>query len=164
MTIFNPDQDLPLTQFGALCWRRARGRVEVLLITSRDTERWVIPKGWPMPGLTAPECAAREAWEEAGVKGEVAEGCIGLFSYDKVLDHSQSDRPSVPCMVAVYPLRVRRLVKTFPEANERRLKWLPPDRAARKVLEPELQALIATFDPGRSAPVAQDVSVPAAEA
>lgn len=164
MKLFDPDQDLPLTQYAALCWRRARGRVEVLLITSRETERWVIPKGWPMAGLTAAECAAREAWEEAGVRGDVADGCIGVFSYDKVLDHARPERPSVPCMVAVYPLRVRRLAKVFPEVEERRLKWLPPDRAARKVTEPELQALIAAFAPERSLPMMTVASVPAAGA
>ncbi|MEN9850080.1 MAG: hypothetical protein RL128_243, partial [Pseudomonadota bacterium] len=61
------------TQYGALCWRMHRGKVEVLLITSRDTGRWVIPKGWPIDGLAPAQTAAREAWEEAGVEGDIAD-------------------------------------------------------------------------------------------
>ena len=59
-------------QVAALCWRMGQGgAVEILLVTSRDTGRWVIPKGWPMDGKSASAAAAREAWEEAGVKGTV---------------------------------------------------------------------------------------------
>ena len=65
------------TQYGALCWRMHRGKVEVLLITSRDTGRWVIPKGWPIAGLAPAETAAREAWEEAGVEGDIADDGLG---------------------------------------------------------------------------------------
>ena len=73
------------TQVAALCWRKHRDRVEVLLITSRDTGRWVLPKGWPIPGLNAHEAAAIEAWEEAGVRGPVTPDALGYFGYDKVM-------------------------------------------------------------------------------
>jgi len=67
------------TQYGAVCWRLHRGRVEVLLVTSRDTGRWIIPKGWPIDGLSPAGTAQREAWEEAGVEGEVIEDGLGVF-------------------------------------------------------------------------------------
>lgn len=147
MTSFHPDGDAPRTQYGALCWRRAGGKVEVLLVTSRETGRWVIPKGWPIPDLTPEASAAREAWEEAGVKGEVGSACLGVFAYEKVIDHDLPGPPTLPCIVTVFPLRVTRQNRSFPENGQRRMKWFPLEKAARKVEEPELQALIATFDP-----------------
>ena len=71
-------------QVGALCWRLHKWRVQVLLVTSRDTGRWVLPKGWPMAGKTAEAAAAREAWEEAGVEGLVQAQSIGRYCYDKI--------------------------------------------------------------------------------
>jgi 8-oxo-dGTP pyrophosphatase MutT (NUDIX family) len=137
----------PRTQCAALCWRRAQDQVEVLLVTSRETGRWVIPKGWPIDGLPETEGAAREAWEEAGVRGEIGTECLGVYSYDKVLDRDSDEPQAVPCVVAVYPMQVTTLRKSFPEASERRTKWFPQDKAARKVIEPELAALIAAFRP-----------------
>ena len=52
------------TQFAALCYRIKRGKVQVLLVTSRRTKRWIVPKGWPMEGRTPADSAAQEAWEE----------------------------------------------------------------------------------------------------
>ncbi|MFA7432341.1 MAG: NUDIX hydrolase [Gemmobacter sp.] len=129
------------TQHAALCWRRQCGGVEVLLITSRDTRRWVIPKGWPMEGRTGYEAAAVEAWEEAGVEGRVTPVCIGNYSYLK--DRSTD----LPCTVEVYPVEVRALAREFPERAERRRRWMSPVKAAGMVEEPELRALIAGFDP-----------------
>ncbi|WP_233192654.1 NUDIX hydrolase [Acidimangrovimonas sediminis] len=128
------------TQYGALCWRRAGDGVEVLLVTSRDTGRWVIPKGWPMAGLGPSETARQEAYEEAGVDGKVRDACAGLYSYTKVLGPDRST--GVPCVVAVYPIEVRKLAGKFPEAQERRRKWFSPKKAASKVDEPELGALL----------------------
>ncbi len=130
------------SQFGALCWRRNAGVFQVLLITSRDTGRWIIPKGWPMEGKSPEAAAAQEAFEEAGVCGEVLPQCIGFYSYDKGLD-KPSDGPShVPCVVAVYPLQVSKLADDFPERHERRRKWFTPKKAAGKVSEPELQHIL----------------------
>jgi 8-oxo-dGTP pyrophosphatase MutT (NUDIX family) len=149
---FDTDGRSPRTQVAALCWRVARGRVEVLLVTSRETGRWIIPKGWPMPDATPGEAAAREAWEEAGVRGELGEG-LGLYTYDKVLDRSGMAPEAVTCVVAVFPLRVDSRKKIFPEAGQRRVRWFPRDKAARKVEEPALQAIIAGFVPaGAEAP------------
>jgi 8-oxo-dGTP pyrophosphatase MutT (NUDIX family) len=126
------------TQFGALCWRR---HGEVLLVTSRDTGRWVIPKGWPCDGLGPDGSAAREAWEEAGVEGQIDPRCLGVFSYEKAM----LPQPSVPCIVGVYGLRVQKLQRRFPERRERRRKWFTLDKAARKVAEPELRELMLTM-------------------
>ena len=126
------------TQYGALCWRMHRGKVEVLLITSRDTGRWVIPKGWPIDGLAPAQTAAREAWEEAGVEGDIADQGLGAFDYEKSLGL----KGSIPCSVQVFGLRVAELKGKFPERKERRRKWFDFDKAARKVIEPELRALL----------------------
>lgn len=126
------------TQYGALCWRLHRGKVEVLLVTSRDTGRWIIPKGWPISGLTPADTAAREAWEEAGVQGEVATDDLGAYGYAKVMTPTQA----IPCSVQVYGLRVAALKDKFPERKQRRRKWFGVEKAARKVAEPELRALL----------------------
>jgi len=147
--------DAARIQYGALCWRVAGAGIEVLLITSRDTGRWVIPKGWPMPGLAPEAAAAQEAWEEAGVEGTMSPLCVGRFGYRKVL----STTASVPCAVSVYAMRVDRLAKSFPEAKARRREWFAPDVAAGLVAEPELATIIAQFLPpsqGRADPIRAD--------
>lgn len=136
---FLAEGSTPRSQYAALCWRMHRGQVEVLLITSRDTGRWVIPKGWPMDGMDPADAAAREAWEEAGVTGETMPDALGFYSYDKVMKPGHS----LPCAVAVYPLRVGELADKFPERKERRRKWFVAAKAARKVAEPELRELLA---------------------
>jgi len=130
-------------QYAALCYRLSgKNAHEVLLITSRDTGRWIIPKGWPMKGKSGPECALREAFEEAGVEGRPAPDPIGVYSYDKVLPKSVQ-----PCIVTVYPVEVTQLNDDFPEKGQRVLKWFKPNKAAGKVDEPELRSLLGAFDP-----------------
>ncbi|OYU16821.1 MAG: NUDIX hydrolase [Rhodobacteraceae bacterium PARR1] len=138
---FIADGDATRSQYGALCWRAHRGQIEVLLITSRDTGRWVIPKGWPMAELSPNIAAAQEAWEEAGVSGRVSDRPFGIYAYDKIVKLGHS----LPCAVAVYPLRVDRLAVEFPERHERRRKWFAVAKAARKVAEPELRAIFLTL-------------------
>lgn len=143
-------------QYAALCWRSGDTGIEVLLITSRDTGRWIIPKGWPMSGLAPEAAAAQEAWEEAGVEGTINPVCLGRYGYHKCL----SDLAQVPCAVAVYGLRVDRLADKFPEAKERRRQWFRPEDAAGLVHEAELASLIASFTPpsaGRHAPISGDI-------
>lgn len=131
------------TQFAALCYRVVKDKTEVLMITSRDRGRWVIPKGWPMDGKTPAECALIEAWEEAGVRGKVAGGCLGFFSYTKEI--APKDRRL--CVAMVYPIKVKSLEDRFPEARERRRKWMRPKKAAARVEEPDLAELLRHFDP-----------------
>jgi 8-oxo-dGTP pyrophosphatase MutT (NUDIX family) len=137
----------PRAQIAALCWRAGKTGAEVLLISSRETGRWVIPKGWPMDGRLAHEAAEIEAWEEAGVKGRIADAKLGHFTYNKTLNRDTKDECSQPCIVDVFPLLVDRFATDFPEQRQRRRKWFAPEKAARRVAEAELKALLAAFAP-----------------
>ncbi|WP_309665705.1 NUDIX hydrolase [Tabrizicola sp.] len=139
-------------QYGALCWRQSVSGIEVLLITSRDTGRWVIPKGWPMAGLAPEAAAAQEAWEEAGVRGVVDPVCLGRFGYLKCV----TPMATVPCAVAVYSLRVGDLATRFPEMKERTRQWFSQAEAADLVDESDLRRIIEAFVPpskGRAGPI-----------
>jgi 8-oxo-dGTP pyrophosphatase MutT (NUDIX family) len=131
----------PIQQYGALCFRYTVLGPEVLLITTRETKRWMIPKGWPISGLKPRKVAEREAWEEAGVIGRANKKPFGDFVYDKVLDDGSEVRP----VVAVFLIEVRRQRKRFPEMAERLAAWLSPVDAAHRVDEPELERLILKF-------------------
>ena len=128
-------------QYAALPWRKGKEGLEILLITSRETRRWVIPKGWPMITLAAHNAAAQEAWEEAGVRGEVAATSIGAFRYHKRMKSGPPQR----CRVDVYPLAVAVEEKDWPEKRQRQRRWIPALEAARMVEEPGLRVLIETF-------------------
>ncbi|TCM55905.1 8-oxo-dGTP pyrophosphatase MutT (NUDIX family) [Rhizobium sp. PP-F2F-G48] len=130
-------------QFAALCYRfRKKSAVpEMLLITSRDTGRWVIPKGWPMEGKASHEVAAREAWEEAGVKGEPSADPVGSFTYEK----GMSKGLKIQCRVHVYPVVVFDMAKRFPEKGSRTLEWVTFTEAAGRVAEPGLRKLILDY-------------------
>lgn len=131
------------TQFGALCWRMRGDKLEYLLVTSRQRKRWIIPKGWPVDGATPAEAAETEAWEEAGVEGKTAPVCLGIYSYIKYLDGEEP----LPCVVAVFPVQVKRLASDYPERADRRRKWFSRKKAAKLVGEPELATMIRRFDP-----------------
>lgn len=131
------------SQFATLCYRVKADRTEVLLITSRRTGRWIVPKGWPEDGMTPAECAAKEAWEEAGVIGKAQDRCLGLFSYSKLI----SPGVTYPCVAMVYPMRVKSLSKDYPERNQRKRRWFSPKKAAQRVSEPELARILRDFDP-----------------
>ncbi len=136
-------------QCAALCWRRQKGgEVEILLVTSRETGRWVIPKGWPVKGLSESGSAAQEAFEEAGVEGRLTPAALGTYAYGKVLDRSVKIEIALPCQVSVFALEVLKTREKFPERDERRRKWFTRERAADRVDEPELKSLISGFDPG----------------
>ncbi len=131
-------------QVGALCWRKAKNdAIKILLISSRDTGRWVIPKGWPMRQRTEAGAAEREAYEEAGVRGTIGARSIGMFGYLKGLGKGRS----IHCIVRVFPLEVSEMLRKYPEIGQRRVKWFSRAKAARKVGEPDLSALIRRFDP-----------------
>ncbi|MGZ2482271.1 8-oxo-dGTP pyrophosphatase MutT (NUDIX family) [Rhizobium pisi] len=133
----------PRQQYGAICYRvkKKSGDVEVLLLTSRDTGRWVIPKGWPMNGKCAHEVAAQEALEEAGVRGTVETETLGAYTYPKML----RDGVQVICKVQVYALEVTDMAKNFKEKGERTIEWVSFDEAAGRVHEPELRRLFLAF-------------------
>ena len=141
------------TQFAALCYRLRRGKVQILLVTSRGSKRWIVPKGWPMEAKTPAASALQEAWEEAGVTGRPDGTCLGVYTYAKELGPADE----VPCLAMLYPVMVKSLAKRFPESGQRRRVWASRKKAARMVLEPELARLILDFDPRPRAP-AKDVS------
>lgn len=123
-------------QVGAICvCTGLHGSIEVLLVTTRETGRWTIPKGWPIKGLKSREAAEREAWEEAGVKGRARKKPLGYFTYLKALDGGKK----VPSLVEVHLLEVKKASTTFPESRERSVEWLSPVAAAVRVQEPELK-------------------------
>lgn len=128
-------------QVAALPWRLGADGIEILLVTSRETRRWVTPKGGRIPGRTDAESAAQEALEEAGVEGEIAGEPVGTFRYLKILKR----RAPRWCLVAVHALQVRVEHPTWQEQAERERLWVSRDEAVRRVDEPDLKALIATF-------------------
>lgn len=131
------------TQFGALCWRVKNGKVKVALISSRRSKRWILPKGWPVDGATPAEAAAVEAYEEAGLEGDVRDICLGVYSYPKRVDGAGT----LPCVVALFPMAVRTAHKTWPEALQRDRVWVRPAKAAKMVDSPELAQILRNFDP-----------------
>lgn len=131
------------TQFAALCYRMRKNKVQVLMITSRGTQRWIVPKGWPMDGRTPAESAVQEAWEEAGARGQSDGRCLGIFSYSK----DAEDLGALPCLAMVYAVRVEALADEFPEAGQRKRKWMSRKKAAQLVSEPELARILRDFDP-----------------
>ncbi|MEM9438204.1 MAG: NUDIX hydrolase [Pseudomonadota bacterium] len=131
------------SQFAALPFRVVDDGVQVMLITSRRSKRWILPKGWPEHGMTPAECAAKEAWEEAGVTGRFYDICLGVYSFEKYID-GEADLPVVSL---VYPLKVKQVKRNYPEAQDRRRKWFTPKKAAAAVEMPELKRILKTFDP-----------------
>ena len=129
----------PRRQVAALPFRRTEdGRFLIFLITSRESRRWVIPKGWPMKGRKPFEAAAREAYEEAGLVGNIGKRPLGFYLYEKQL----KNRDSVLCQVRVFPLEVRKQLKNWPEQDQREGKWFAPSDAADAVIESGLSGII----------------------
>jgi 8-oxo-dGTP pyrophosphatase MutT (NUDIX family) len=131
------------TQFAALCYRIRDDKVQILLITSRGSQRWIVPKGWPMDGMTPADSAVQEAWEEAGVKGRSDGRCLGIYSYSKVEEGVET----LPCVAMVYAVEVTSIHKQYPECGQRKRKWVSRKRAAKLVDEPELARMLMDFEP-----------------
>jgi 8-oxo-dGTP pyrophosphatase MutT (NUDIX family) len=127
-------------QYAALPFRY-RHSLEILLISSRETRRWVIPKGWPMKGRKPHTAAATEALQEAGVEGVIAKRSIGSYQYVKRLNNGAP----LLCTVEVFPMMVARQRAHWREQHERTVQWFPAEEAAIAVREPELRALIDAF-------------------
>ena len=128
-------------QYAALPYRLVGGTPEILLVTSRRTRRWIVPKGWPIDGLQPPDCAAVEALEEAGVCGEICEVSVGHYRYVK---HSKKGF-SVPCSVEVFAMHVTQQRKSWAEKSERERRWHTVAAAAAAVEEPMLRLVILRF-------------------
>jgi 8-oxo-dGTP pyrophosphatase MutT (NUDIX family) len=136
-----------LRQVAALPYRRPHpGCVEFLLLTSRETRRFVIPKGWRIKGKTEQQAATLEAKQEAGVAGRIENTPVGAYQYWKRLKDA-----FVPIDVVVYALEVQAEMTNWKERQQRQRKWLPAEQAARLVDEPGLVSLLATFRPAEQA-------------
>jgi 8-oxo-dGTP pyrophosphatase MutT (NUDIX family) len=129
-------------QYAALPYRRkGKSAPEVLLVTSRETGRWIIPKGWPLKGKAPHKAAAREAREEAGVTGKINRRSVGSFSYEKRLKGGKV----VVCEVQVFVLKVKRQQASWLEKGERKVKWLSRAKAAKTVGDRVLGTIIRTL-------------------
>jgi 8-oxo-dGTP pyrophosphatase MutT (NUDIX family) len=130
-------------QYGALPYRfTPDAALEILLVTARQTKRWIIPKGWPIKRLRPPKSAAPEAFEEAGVRGKIGMKSVGLLTYDKALDENGI---RISCEVKVFPLLVRRQSEVWPEREQRATQWVEPSKAVSLIKEPELKKLVTAF-------------------
>jgi phosphohistidine phosphatase len=121
-------------QSGVIPFRQVDGRLEVLLVTTRRHKGWIIPKGIIEPGLSASESAAREAWEEAGIRGAIRSAPVGEYQYAKW---------GGICTVQVFLFRVDEVLEQWPEAAIRGRIWVSPQEAGVRVREEELQPLLA---------------------
>ena len=126
-------------QTAALPLRRDdKGRLRVLMVSSRDTGRWVMPKGWLMNNRKPWDSAAIEALEEAGALGEIASEPIGEYRYFKRI----GKKNGVDCLVTVYPMIVAKLKRNWKERHERKRRWFSLRKAAKLVDERDLAQLL----------------------
>jgi 8-oxo-dGTP pyrophosphatase MutT (NUDIX family) len=143
-----PKKTRDRTQFAALPFRiGTSGRPEIMLLTSRETGRWVIPKGWPIQGLKPREVAAREAYEEAGLLGSItSKRPVGIYHYEKQLAEG-----GLLCEVRVFLFRVDQQLDDWPEKGQRQTRWLDPAEAAALVNEGGLAEIVrfASHQPQR---------------
>ena len=128
-----------LKQVGAIVYRRSETGIKILIITSRASGRWILPKGWPMPKKSDQEAARIEAWEEAGVKRIKNEPKrCGSLRYDKNLQSGIS----VPIDLHLYSFEATKLAKNFPERGQRNMRWVRINTAIRKLEQPELKKIL----------------------
>jgi len=137
----SPVERVAIRQIAALPYRNhgtGDDEVMILLVTSRDTGRWVLPKGNLMVGIAPHRAAAREAEEEAGVRGTIARKPLGRFPYRKWRSAKRFDMAKVD----VFALKVTKELGSWKEQGQRERRWFPRDEAAEMVDEPELRVLI----------------------
>jgi 8-oxo-dGTP pyrophosphatase MutT (NUDIX family) len=133
-----PTKGKPRVQYAALPFRRRDGGIEVMLVTSRENRRWILPKGWPIKGRPGHRVAGREALEEAGLVGRVGKRPLGSYLYAKAL----ASGSAVACRVRVYPLEVESQLDDWPEKDERHRRWLGPAEAAALISDPGLRKVL----------------------
>ncbi|HBL13774.1 MAG TPA: NUDIX hydrolase [Cyanobacteria bacterium UBA11162] len=122
-----------IEQSGVIPYRLHKEEIQVLLITSMKNKRWIIPKGIIEPAMTPQDSAAKEAWEEAGILGQVLPNLIGTYEYHKW---------GSICRVQVFLLHVENIISDWPEANYRKRKWWTISQAAKQVREPEVKQML----------------------
>ena len=128
-------------QIGALCYRYTGKELKILLITSRRSKRWIMPKGWKVDKMSNRRSAALEAWEEAGVQGRVSDRALGTYYYRKRWNNNNFRT----CAVKVFAVEVKAQKKKFPERGQRKFKWVFPSKAIDLISEPELKTIIKKF-------------------
>jgi 8-oxo-dGTP pyrophosphatase MutT (NUDIX family) len=132
----------PITQYAALPFMLRNGRPRVMLVTSRGSGRWIIPKGWPEKQLEPHASAAKEAYEEAGIVGRIDERSIGTYRYEK---RGPSGEMTI-FEVKAFLLEVERQLRDWPEKGQRRKRWVAPAHAARLVADAGLGRLLLELD------------------
>ena len=127
-------------QSGVIAYGLNEGNLSLVLITSKSTKRWVVPKGHIEPNLTAKESAEQEAFEEAGIEGVVSDVTVGSYDYTK---HDKED--SNIYRVSLFPMEIQRLHNDWPEANLRARQWMTIPQAVNAVNEETLKLLLKNF-------------------
>lgn len=120
--------------------------LEILLITSLKTHRWIVPKGWPMEGKSPQDAAAQEAMEEAGITGNIAHAALGSFQYNKLRKNGET----VSLKVDVFPMEVAHQRRSWAEKHRREKQWFSVEEALARVAEPGLRRLITKFAGGNA--------------
>jgi 8-oxo-dGTP pyrophosphatase MutT (NUDIX family) len=127
-------------QSGVLPYKIIENRLWILLITSQTTRRWIIPKGYVEPQLSARESAELEAFEEAGIIGTVKFLSLGAYRYQK-----SAEKGGRWCRVRVYPMKIAKMFDDYPERNTRSRELMPIGEALSRVANEELREIIETF-------------------
>jgi 8-oxo-dGTP pyrophosphatase MutT (NUDIX family) len=123
-------------QSAVVPYRRRDGEIEVLLVTTVSGKRWIVPKGVIDPGETAPGSAAREAEEEAGVRGTVHPEVLGTY---------RDDKWGGTCTIRVFAMAVEEVLEDWPEKDLRRRRWRPLAKAAKRVGREDLAGIIRSL-------------------
>ena len=130
-------------QVAALCYRRRKKDIEILLVKSLGRGNWILPKGWPMEDRSLAKAAALEAYEEAGAKGKIKKKPVGTYRYTK----SRRNGDLIECEALAYELEVSDIRKKFPESEIRTARWFSKKEAADSVAFKQLRKLIKEFQP-----------------
>jgi 8-oxo-dGTP pyrophosphatase MutT (NUDIX family) len=129
----NPNQPLFIQQSAVIPYRLVNGQIEIMVITSSTRKRWVVPKGLVEPDMTPQDSAAKEAWEEAGIIGNVFPNLLGTYEYQKCGNI---------CQVEVFLLQVEIVLNNWPEAKKRKREWVSINKAVKRMEEIELKQII----------------------
>ena len=135
-----------MMQVAALCYRRVDDGYEILLVTSRGRGNWILPKGWPKKKISSAQTALEEAFEEAGIRGDVLEKSIGEYRYTKSTKYGLM----LDCVATIYEVAFTEMAQKYPEKGDRKVRWFTPEAAADAVSSPELAEVLRRFRPRAS--------------
>lgn len=129
-------------QVAALIWRKTSREAEVLLVTSRVSGHWLLPKGWPIEGKSLAVATKEEAFEEAGVWGYCGGSPVGTYGYRKLLTAGVA----LDCVVDVFAIEAIGVLADWPEHAQRSREWFTLSEAADRVMEPDLARFLSQCD------------------